>query len=67
MKMSKKHLTWISIGGVVTSIIGYIAVRKQLKWIKEQENINTIPYPIMNKRDRRASPIWTTRYRGPWS
>jgi len=67
MKIDRKSLAWIGIGGVITSIIGYVAIRQQLKWMNEQESINAIPYPIINKRDRRASPIWTTKYRGPWS
>ena len=47
MKMDKKSLAWIGIGGIVTSIIGYVAVRQQLKWMKEQAEINTIPYPCL--------------------
>ena len=64
MKVNKKTWGLIGLGGVVTSIIGYIAIRKQKGWSSLQKEIDTIPYEIKKKKDRRASPIWTTKYRG---
>ena len=64
MKVNKKTWGLIGFGGLVTSIIGYIAIRKQKGWSSLQKEIDTIPYEIKKKQDRRASPIWTTKYRG---
>ena len=64
MKVNKKTWGLIGFGGLVTSIIGYIAIRKQKGWSSLQKEIDTIPYEIIKKKDRRASPIWTTKYRG---
>ena len=65
MKKNKKFWGIVGLSSVITGIIGYVAVKQQLAWLKLQQEINVIPYPIENKKDRRAS--WTTRYRGPWS
>ena len=66
MKMNKKQWGFLGLGGLVTSIIGYMAYRKQRQWNNLQNDIDTIPYEIKRKKDRRASPIWTTKFRGRW-
>ena len=65
MKATKKVWGLVGLGSMMTSIIGYIAVKKQLRWLQTQKEIDSIPYEIADKKKRRAS--WTTRYRGPWS
>ena len=64
MKKTRKVWGFVGLGSVVTSIIGYVAIKKQLGWLKLQKEIDSIPYEIADKKKRRAS--WTTRYRGPW-
>tara|TARA_Y100000310_G_C20402071_1_gene677890 strand:- start:173 stop:364 length:192 start_codon:yes stop_codon:yes gene_type:complete len=62
--MKKKHKIAWGLGLIAGLTATSWGTWEQMKALRLQKNIDSIPYEIENEKDRRAG--WFTKYRGQW-